>query len=90
MPDYNQNSHSLSGMESDPNPDISGAPEMPLGLSMSLAQNTDAMTYFGSLDKSRQAQVIDYVTASSTGEEAKSRIKTAVNELSHHNTGFLS
>ncbi|MVB11581.1 hypothetical protein CAFE_23010 [Caprobacter fermentans] len=68
------------------NPD---ATDMPIGLMMSLAQHQNAMKTFGRLDDERQKSVIRYVEDSTTGEEAKSRIQNAVQNLDQGNTGFI-
>lgn len=67
----------------------SGAGNMPIGLMMSLAQHENAMKNFGRLDDEKQKSVIRYVEDSTTGEEAKSRIQKAVQNLEDGNTGFL-
>lgn len=67
----------------------SDAGNMPIGLMMSLAQHENAMKNFGRLDDVRQKSVIRYVEDSTTGEEAKSRIQKAVQNLEDGNTGFL-
>ncbi|WP_411678443.1 YdeI/OmpD-associated family protein [Caproicibacter sp.] len=68
------------------NPD---ATDMPIGLMMSLAQHTNAMKTFGRLDDEQQKSVIRYVEDSTTGEEAKSRIQNAVQNLDQGDTGFI-
>ncbi|OCN02152.1 hypothetical protein A7X67_12090 [Clostridium sp. W14A] len=68
------------------NPD---ATDMPIGLMMSLAQHQNAMKTFGRLDDEHQKSVIRYVEDSTTGEEAKSRIQNAVQNLDQGNTGFI-
>lgn len=57
------------------------AEEMPIGLMMQMAHNTRAMDGFFSMDTGRQQQLLDYIRASSTGTEAKSRIEHAVESL---------
>lgn len=46
---------------------------MPLGLGMAIAQDTRAMNGFFSLSSNQKAQLFDYISASSTGDEAKKR-----------------
>lgn len=65
------------------------AGEMPIGLMMSLAMHQDAMRNFSLLDDAKQKSVIRYVEDSQTGEEAKSRINNAVDNLDKGNTGFI-
>lgn len=69
--------------------DKSDAGNMPIGLMMSLAQHEKAMKAFGRMDDERQKSVIRYVEDSTTGEEAKSRIRKTVENLEQGNTGFL-
>jgi len=72
-----------------PNPN-EGELDMPLGFGMELFQNTDAYDYFSSLDKQKRNDVIKHIQGSTTGDEAKNRIISTVNELKSHNTNFLS
>lgn len=62
---------------------------MPIGLMMSLAQHEKAMENFSRLNDEKQDAVLRYVKDSRTGEEAKSRIRSAVDQLEQGNTGFL-
>lgn len=68
----------------------SGAKQMPIGLIMSLAQHNVAMENFSRMDDLKQKALVQYISDSSTGEEAKSRIKNAVQDLEENNTSFLS
>lgn len=79
----------LDYIESDPQPDISKSPEMPLGLSMSLCSNNVAFDYFCSLDRTTRSRVIEYVTCAATKEEIKKNTKDAVKALSEHDLSFL-
>ena len=67
----------------------SDAEQMPIGLMMSLAQHQQAMRNFSLLDDSRQKALIAYVESSVTGEDAKDRIRSAVENLETGNTGFF-
>lgn len=67
----------------------SEATDMPIGLMMSLAQHQSAMKNFAMLNDAGQKSVIRYVEDSSTGEEAKSRIQSAVKNLEEGNSGFF-
>lgn len=67
----------------------SDAGNMPIGLMMSLAQHENAMKAFGRMDDEKQKSVIRYVEDSATGEEAKNRIRRAVESLEQGSTGFL-
>nr|WP_307991851.1 YdeI/OmpD-associated family protein [uncultured Niameybacter sp.] len=51
---------------------------LPLGLSMQLAQDEDAMSYFFTLPKSEQEHLIEYIKQAKTGEEARRRIDEVV------------
>lgn len=65
-------------------PENNGRPmeEMPIGLLMQMAHNTRAMEGFFSMEDRRQQALLDYIRASPTGDEAKSRIEHAVESLS--------
>lgn len=65
------------------------AGEMPIGLMMSLAMNPDAMRNFSTLTNEKQSSVIRYVEDANSGEEARNRITSAVDELGKGSTGFL-
>lgn len=54
---------------------------LPIGFSMSLAQDVKAMTNFATLPDSSKEQLVEYIENSTTGEEAKSRIVEVVNNL---------
>ncbi len=62
---------------------------MPIGLMMSLAQHQEAMRTFSLLDDAKQEAVLRYVKDSRTGQEAKDRIRSAVDQLEQGSTGFL-
>ena len=57
------------------------AVDMPLGLTMSLAEDLDAMQTFSNLSPEGQAQIVTYIQGSVSGEDAKERIERVVNEL---------
>ncbi|HEX3016313.1 MAG TPA: hypothetical protein VHP31_00460 [Caproicibacter sp.] len=65
------------------------AGEMPIGLMLSLGMHQDAMKNFALLNDEKQNAVIRYVEDSQTGDEAKNRINTAVDNLEKGNTGFI-
>lgn len=67
----------------------SDAEHMPIGLMMSLAQHQQAMKNFSLLDDQGQKQVIQYVESSVTGEDAKNRIRSAVENLEKGSTDFF-
>lgn len=80
MPDYSNRIPSGDGAQGH---------EMPLGLGMRLMQDEYARTYFDSLSSEEQQKIVSYVQVSSTGEEAKARIKNAINGLKHNTLEFL-
>lgn len=57
------------------------AEDMPIGLMMQMAHNTRAMDGFFSMEPSRKQALLNYIRASSTGDEAKSRIEHAIEAL---------
>jgi uncharacterized protein YdeI (YjbR/CyaY-like superfamily) len=63
--------------------------QLPIGLMMSLAMNPDAMKTFSELNDEKQSSVIRYIKSANTGDEARTRIGNAVDELSKGNTGFF-
>ena len=63
--------------------------EMPLGLTMSLAEDLDAMKFFVNLSSGEQRQLIRYIQASTTGEMAKRRIEEVV-DMCHCKEDFFS
>lgn len=65
------------------------AGSMPVGLMMKLAMHQQAMRNFSQLDDEQQKAVIRYVEDSQTGEEAKSRIESAVQNLEQGNRSFF-
>ena len=55
--------------------------DLPLGFGMRLAQEPRAMDMFGTLSEGQKANVVGFIQASSTGEDAEMRIETAVASL---------
>ena len=51
---------------------------LPLGLSMQLAQDEDAMSYFFTLPESEREHLIEYIKQAKTGDEARKRIDEVV------------
>jgi hypothetical protein len=64
--------------------------KLPVGFAFSLAQNEEALNFFGTLDRNTQMQIKGYVQNVSTGDEAKQKINTCVECLAKKNTDFLS
>ncbi|MBU3812115.1 MAG: YdeI/OmpD-associated family protein [Candidatus Niameybacter stercoravium] len=60
---------------------------LPLGLTMQLAEDVDAMSYFATLPKVQQEHLIQYIKEARTGDEAKRRIDEVV-ELCHNRQSF--
>ena len=54
---------------------------LPVGFSMSLAQDMQAMTNFATLPDPRKEELVQYIENSTTGDEAKSRIGEVVSNL---------
>ena len=70
------------------NPDPGGL-DMPIGFGMELYQNSDALHCFAALSQDERNNIIQYIEKSKTGEEAKKRINTAVENLNKRNTKFF-
>ena len=70
------------------NPDPSGL-DMPIGFGMELYQNSDALHCFAALSQNERNDIIRYIEASKTGDEAKERINNAVKNLNHRNPRFF-
>ena len=64
--------------------------DMPLGLGLSLGQDMEALSFFGSLPDRTKGQIIAYVQSTNTGEEAKARIQKAAECLGKRDLSFLS
>ncbi len=64
--------------------------EMPIGLAMSLGMNEFAMDFYSGLDTNTRDRIKKYVQNSSTGDEAKAKIHTAVKNLEKHDLNFLN
>lgn len=64
--------------------------DLPIGFIMSMARNSEALKYFGSLDNTTVQNISNYIKASSTGEEAKQKIDSSVNGLASGNIDFLN
>ncbi|BBF44462.1 hypothetical protein lbkm_3175 [Lachnospiraceae bacterium KM106-2] len=55
--------------------------DMPVGFVMSLSMDMQAMTNFALLSDQDKEQIISYIEASTTGDEAKARIKESISSL---------
>ena len=56
-------------------------PDLPLGLSMRLAQEPDAIDGFGNLTTAQKEGLINYIKESETGVDAQMRIEEAIESL---------
>lgn len=70
------------------NPDPSGL-DMPIGFGMALYQNSDALHCFAALSQEERNNIIKYIEASNSGEDARKRIDTAVSNLNKRNPKFF-
>lgn len=59
---------------------------MPVGFSMSLAQDREAMQHFALLDKTKQEEILDYIRQSPE-DTAKERILEMVHKLHNQMIG---
>ena len=65
-------------------------PDLPMGFTMALLQESRAMDYFESLDAGERERIVNYIkTDNHTGEEAKTRIGNVVDSLSSNRLDFL-
>lgn len=55
--------------------------DLPIGLSMSLAQDMNAMGNFISAPEKQRERMVEYIRASTSGDEAKSRVDEVVRKL---------
>ena len=60
---------------------ISNRNSLPEGLGMSLALDLDAMTNFVNLSEEKRGDLVTYIKSSTTGDEAKSRVREVVSNL---------
>ena len=62
---------------------------MPVGFAMSLAQNEQALDYYSTLNTSMKNNIKLFIQNASTGDDAKSRIELAIENLSNQSTSFI-
>ena len=55
--------------------------EMPVGFSMKLAMNYDALSKFGTLSSEQKEKIIDYIKDARTGDEAQMRTDEMIDSL---------
>lgn len=58
--------------------------ELPIGFTLSLAMDTEAMECYSDLPKEKQEEIIHYVSQPGEGQEAKYRIDDMVHQLHNH------
>lgn len=63
--------------------------KLPIGFSMSVAQNENALNYFANLDANTKNKIVEYIQNSNTGDDAKLRINTTVDCLEKNSLDFL-
>lgn len=80
------NEDSFIGMGHNPDP---GVPDIPMGFGMRLFQDPRARSAFESLTDEEKTKVIGYIQASSTGDDARNRIDTAVENLASGSNTFF-
>lgn len=64
--------------------------ELPQGLTASLSRSPEATAFFGGLDDPTRGQIVAYIQSTDTGEEAKARVRKAVDGLERGKLDFLS
>lgn len=70
------------------NPDPAGL-DMPIGFGMALYQNSNALHCFAAISQEERNGIISYIESAKTGDEARKRINTAVENLNHRNIRFF-
>ena len=68
------------------NPD---GPDLPVGFSMQIAQEPQAVAAYGRLSKEQQASVIRFMQSCQNGEDAETRVNQVVQQLKDGNIDFL-
>jgi len=74
------------GMGHNPNPNV---PDIPMGLGMGLFQEPQARSCFESLDDGEKTRLIGFIQSSATGEDAKQKIGTAIENLKNGDKSFF-
>ena len=62
--------------------------DIPLGLSMELVMRPQAAATFGQMSSTEKHAAIRYVQSGSTGEEAKRRIRNAIQQMENGHTAI--
>lgn len=55
--------------------------EMPIGFTMSLSMDLEALDHYAKLSREKQDEIINYVSTPGRGNEAKRRIEDVVQKL---------
>lgn len=58
--------------------------ELPIGFSLSLSMDAEAMKHFSSLSESEQQRIVSYVSEPLSGDANKERIDDMVKQLHEH------
>lgn len=64
--------------------------EMPIGFSLSLGVNQEALNYFSTLDLDTKLKIKNYIQNNASSEEALGKTQVAIDSLSHNHTNFLT
>jgi len=81
-----ENQNSFIGMGHNPNPNV---PDIPMGFGMGLFQQPQARSFFERLSDDEKTRLIGYIQSSVSGEDAKRRIDTAIENLRASNKSFF-
>lgn len=60
---------------------VDGGSEIPVGLGMRLSLDMEAMKNFVNSSDERKQQMVDYISASTTGDDAKNRVTEVMRQL---------
>lgn len=61
--------------------------DLPIGFTMSLSMDSEAMSYYSELSKEKQDEILQYVNKPGNGNEAKYRIDDVVHKLHNRMMG---
>lgn len=64
--------------------------EMPIGFSLSIGTNQEALKYFGNLDIDMKNKIKSYIQNCTDENDAKYRINNAIDCMSKGNISFLN
>jgi uncharacterized protein YdeI (YjbR/CyaY-like superfamily) len=62
--------------------------DLPLGLGMQLAQESEAMNTYTALTQPKRDKIVDYIQSCTSGEDSKRRISTVIEGLKNGQTEF--